>query len=95
MGHSREEDVAAYKTVLDNSAWVPVLGRRAMRLRDGGLLFLNGYLRPCQALFWSLGEDVSRRPFCLAVYLQGSAICCRSPCGITRRRRLRAEVGIF
>ena len=42
MGHSREEDVAAYKTVLDNSAWVPVPGRRAMRLRDGGPLFLNG-----------------------------------------------------
>ena len=56
MGHSREEDVAAYKTVLDNSAWVPVPGRRAMRLRDGGSLFLNGYLRPCQALFWSLGS---------------------------------------
>lgn len=42
MGHSREEDVAACKTVLDDSAWVPVPGRRAMRLRDGGTLFLNG-----------------------------------------------------
>lgn len=42
MGHSREEDVAACKTVLDDSAWVPVQGRRAMRLRDGGTLFLNG-----------------------------------------------------
>ena len=41
MGHSREEDVAACKTVLDNSAWVPAPGR-AMRLRDGGTLFLQG-----------------------------------------------------
>ena len=51
-----------------------------------------GHARPFSGVS---GQAVSRRPSCLAVYLQGSAICCRSPCGITRRRRLRTEVGIF
>ena len=39
--------------------------------------------------------DSSGRPSGLAIYLQGSAVCCRSPCGITRRLRLKVEVGIF
>lgn len=73
-------------------------------LRDSRALFLHG-----QWMLWQKGQTLTSAMLLLesgigtsvedaswlAVYLQGSGICCCSPCCITCRLRLQEDVGIF
>lgn len=95
IGPSREEDITAY-SLYDRSGQLCRVPReeelRGSRM-EASCFFMGSWGHASH--FWSWVRTALEVPLRLAVDLQGSAICCRSPCCITRRQRFRVDVGVF